>query len=517
MSKNLSISQQNRFPNFFPLISSLAFVGIPIILIKRDFWDGVIIRYANDSGNLDGIKEMLTTSGWEIQFYIVQIQFFLSKITGVSFHVTNVVLILISLLLVVYMVQFIAGNLLELKQPYVLFAGAFVGLMPYWSGTVSSVLNIHTFCLAIGLIGLKLYLGNRKILVVSGLFLVILSFQLNSLLLFLPVIFFLCTTINKSGGNKFKASNIKLAIILFASVFYFTSKRKVDPPTGAYSGYNDFQNFLTLNFYKNLFFNVASFSTFLIFPLITLFLSLLVMIGSKKQLISIRVSHREAMSYFFVVIIAVSAVLPYLMVGKFSDVRNLVGWSYRHTILLSIPLALLMALILSSIFERIREDAPLRNTFLNSVGVLSCSLLASFLITNFVVLQNRSTFENDLKVMLAEKVVAPSNGLVQIIGPGIPVPEYANYEVNYLLDEVYPGLRYWGALSSQLDSDFGVPKNIAQFKSETYLYKVVGKQYSTIIYIKAVGYHTVLDAFRNVFLFSNEKSISLDKIVVLNQ
>ena len=486
------------------------------MLIKRDFWDGTVIRYAADSGNIEGVREMLTSSGWELQFYLVRIEFFISKMIGMSFHSINVILLLISLLVIVHMVQFIAKNLLGLKQPYVLFAGAYAGLMPYWSGTVSSILNIHTLCLAIGLMGLKLYLGNSKIRVAFGLFLIILSFQLNSLLLFLPVVFFLCIIIKKFGGYQFNTSNVKLVFILLASVAYFASKRKIDPTIGAYIGYNEFQNFSTLNFYKNLFFNIVSYSTFLIFPLFTLLLGLLVMICFKNQLINTKVLISEVRSYLFVAIIAVSAVLPYLMVGKFSDVRNLVGWSYRHTILFSVPLALLMALILSSIFERVKKDSPIRTASLNAVGVLSCVLLVGVLITNFVVLQNRSTFENDLKALLAKKVVAPSNGLVQIIGAGIPVPEYANYEVNYLLNEVYPGLRYWGALNRQFNPDFGVPKNISNFKSETYLYKVEDKQNSTAIYINAVGYRSVLDAFRNVILFSDKKSISVNDIVVLS-
>jgi hypothetical protein len=517
MSIENIINRPQRAVMFLPYLSPLIFVGIPILLIESDFWDGVIIRYGTESRNLIGVKEMLTTSGWELQFYLVQIELFISELMGISFHSINVVFLLISLLVIVYMVQFIAINLLGLKQPYVLFAGAYVGLMPYWSGTVSSILNIHTLCLAIGLTGLKLYLGKNRIRVAIGLFLIILSFQLNSLLLFLPVVFLLCIILNKFGGNQFNTSNIKLVFILLASVTYFTLKRRIDPPIGAYIGYNEFQSFSTLNFYKNLFFNIVSYSTFLIFPLFTLLLGLLVMICFKNQLINTKVLISEVRSYLFVAIIAVSAVLPYLMVGKFSDVRNLVGWSYRHTILFSVPLALLMALILSSIFERVKKDSPIRTASLNTVGVLSCVLLVGVLITNFVVLQNRSIFENDLKVILAEKVVAPSNGLVQIIGAGIPVPEYANYEANYLLNEVYPGLRYWGALNRQFNPNFGVPKNIFDFKSETYLYKVEGKQNSTSIYIDAVGYRSVLDAFRNVILFSDKKSISVNDIVILSQ
>ena len=101
MIKNF-INKPRRILSFLPYISSLVLVGIPITLIQRDFWDGVVIRYAADSGNLDGAREMLTTSGWEIQFYLVQIELLISKIRGMSFHSINVILILISLLLIIY-------------------------------------------------------------------------------------------------------------------------------------------------------------------------------------------------------------------------------------------------------------------------------------------------------------------------------------------------------------------------------------------------------------------------------
>jgi hypothetical protein len=502
-----------KLRSFFPYISSLVLIGIPIGSIKEDFWDGVVITYAFKSGNLDGIEEMLTSSGWELQFYLVQLQLLISRELGVSFHSINVASILVSVLLIIYVTQYLAKNLLGLKPPYVLFAGTLIGAMPYWSGTPSSILNIHTVCLALGLIGFKFFLEKHMVPVIFGLFLMVLSFQLNSMLLFLPTILLVTILAKKGNATKFNVLYIKLFILVLASVSYFVLKRKIDPPTGAYTGYNQFQDFSSLNSYKNFLLNTISYSTFLIFPAFTLLLGIITIVIHKKYLVKKSFLRLELKNYLYIILMAISAILPYLMVGKSSDIRNLVGWSYRHTILLSIPLALLIALILASVFERIKENSPKRRISLSTVGIFSYFLMVGLLLVNFAVLQNRSVFLNDLKILLAAEVSTVPKGLVQIVGPGIPTPEFANYEVNYLLDEVYPGLNYWGALTEKVIPDYTVPKFVSKSNKATYLYQFSNKQNSTVIYIEAVGYDLIYGLFPEGLISNDKKRISLVKVV----
>lgn len=505
--------RSHRVVKFIPYISSLFIVGVPLALIKDDFWDGVIVKYAFESGNFSGINEMFFTSGWDLQFYLIQLQFLVARELGVSFHSINMLLILISLILIVYVTQYLAIHLLDLKSPYALFAGTFVGSMPYWSGTPSSILNIHTFCLALGLIGFRFFLEKHRVPVIFGLFLMVLSFQLNSMLLFLPTILLITILAKKGNAIKFNVLYIKLFILVLASVSYFILKRKIDPATGAYTGYNQFQDFSSLNSYKKFLLNTISYSTFLIFPASTLLLGIIMIFIHKKYLIKKSFLQLELKNYLYIILMAISAILPYLMVGKSSDIRNLVGWSYRHTILLSIPLALLIALILASVFERIKENSPNRRISLSLVGIFSYFLMVGLLLINFAILQNRSVFLNDLKTLLTAEVSTLPKGLVQIVGPGIPTPEFANYEVNYLLDKVYPGLNYWGALSGKVIPDYSVPKFVSRSNKATYLYQFNNKQNSTVIYFEAVGYNLIYGLFPEGLISNDKKKISLVKVV----
>jgi hypothetical protein len=485
-------------------------MGFQLFRSKIDMWDGTIISYAAKTGDFEGIKHWFFDSNYQIQYFLIRLTAGIAEFLGVSFHTFNILIILFALCVVISQTKVLACKIFGLSREFSIFAACLVAVMPVWNTLVSSVLTYHVLALGLGLFGFKLLLDKSKTLNACGLLFCGISFQLNSMLLFLPSLALVAFLTRTEAENK-KIRLQHTGILLALATLYFTLIRTFHPPTGEFVGYNGFVTPFNIDWFTTSLIDIKGFLTFLVIPILVLLIfTPLIVSRSKSQLKDRMLATARNKRNYMLIALMIFSVIPYLAVGKHANIRDFTDWSGRQGFTLVVPLAIFTASMLETFIGPKDSAFVTTDKWLVFTAFFSLISISSILVLGLATKINRQDFEFDLRSELTDRVAEPAPGTLQIIGDGIPGPIFRGFESNFLLFETYGKIVWWSRISNSLEESFEIPALISKsIPASNSLFEKSLLNCRTLIRLDVVGYVGRLDALRSFFKLPQERHVRI--------
>lgn len=459
----------------------ILFIYYPLTLAKHDMWDGVIIEFASKIKNLSGLKAWFFESGWIFQYFQLKYFINIALYFNLNYKIINDLSILIFGLLFIKEVEYISLTIFKLSKNSTLFVLCLLSIFPTWSVLLSSVLTFYFLCLVLSLLSLRFLHSNHLVLNVFSIILLLIIYNYNSLLSFIPILSYLYD--NNIDDKGFKKPSYKTVIILIFAILYYVYFKILHPPSGLYVGYNIIK--LDKKFISIFLNSLYGYSTFLILPI---FLLLFV-----KKL-----TYKQNKQLFYIFVLFTSSIIPYTLVGRYVDIFSFIDWDYRHAFLISLPICIFFGILFDS-----------SKLYINIYKIFIYFLHLSLLLSGFFVKFNRKIFEEDLINVLKKQKIVFKNSNIQIIGDNLPLPHIRPYESNYLFYKLNNSQNNWTSISNKYNPNNNIPiyiinKHNYQLEN-VFIYEKINKK--LIINIKVIGYKTKKDILLNFFNLNNNKSI----------
>lgn len=475
---------QKKLINIFPYFLFAFFVYIPLNLAQYDMWDGTIIEYAYKKQDFRGLKSWFFDSGWYFQYFQIIFYFKTALFFNIKYKLVNDFSILLLGFLLINEVKFISLNIFNLSKSATIFSLSLLAVYPAWSTLLSSVLTFYFLCFVFGIMSIRLLHTNNRFLNFTAIILILFTYNFNSLLSFLPILSYLYDIYSKK--NKYYPS-YKTVFIFIISILYYIYFKIVNPPTGLYNNYNVIA--LSNESIKLIFKSILGFMTFLIIPLFLVILNKSLYNNIKQQL-------------FFILILFIAGAIPYIIVGRFVHLFSFKEWDYRHAILLSLSLSIFFGILYDNINKLKLINLLIFSSF---ILITLCSLLIKL---------NRQKFETDLINILKNHDSIYTNSVIQIIGEGVPYPNFRVYEGNYLYYIGYNIDNNWVNISNKFNPLFIVPNDILINENYRlgYILNTNNKPNKNIlIRISVTGYTKPYDMIKNVLNVNRSKSICINE------
>ena len=363
------------------IIGYLFLVIIFFIIVSsgHDMWDGIVASYASEVNDISGSRASMLAHGWYLQHFMHVIMFQLAANLHLTFFQISSALSLVLIVLMAREVILLSKKVFHLEDFFVNVAFCLFIIFPVWQIFFSSVHIIFIFCILLGFVGTR-YVHTEKLLLkkCAGYLFIILSLQLSSMLVFVPVLSYAYES-NKRNPNIISLPSRLTWFIFSLSVLSYALRNIIFPPVNEISGaYNQLINPLSSpESFKLVLGGILSYSTFLILllPLSFLFLSNMLLIKSYlKEFYKKIYANRSTL--FLLVILLVASVFSYVMVGKYSmlSAEYVMQWEMRHSILLA-PVA---AIFIAWLFQIVSLDYP-RSSRDNVFIILTMLLSLTFL------------------------------------------------------------------------------------------------------------------------------------------
>lgn len=361
------------------IVCTLIGLILPQWLVTTDMFDGANIWFARFIQNPEGIFLWLSNANWWLAVLHYKLWFFLSDVTGVSYLVF--VKLAMSAMLVCLYVEcvFFGREVLRLNSPQAQLAGLLCVASPCLYILVNSASNLNLFCLWFVLLGHRLYWSGSAKIRTIGLFVLVVSFQINSNLVFALALEFVRWIDNP---QQRKQRMLWFLVLVVTAITVYVSMRLLSPPQQIFVEYNKLLNPFDLQSLRRIFRASAMFLTWGIIPLFA-FLALAVTGPLYRRIAppSCKSHDYEAITwsrYAVLLFLSAAAAFPYIMVGKgpplftptqYGDglteqvLRSVHSWyfaptwantSMRHGLLLSIPIAFLTWFVAQDTLKRLR-------------------------------------------------------------------------------------------------------------------------------------------------------------------
>lgn len=490
------ITRGSIFFRGLPYASALVFLGIPLAAAKDDMWDGSIIAYAMETRDFTGLRSWFFTSGWEKQYWLLRAEQWIADTTSLEFRWVNGLLLMSGMLLLVFETQSIAVRDLRLTRTWAVAAGTLVATFPAWHVLLSSVLTIHLLCISIGLTAVRLLRSSRLSGRLVGFVLMLLSFQLNSMLLFVPVLSYVGDLMRRWDSSKRLLPSATSATILAAAVCYYGVQRLLNAPTGVYEGYNELLLPFSSSAALTLLASFMRYATFLFIPSIGVLLLVVVSSLLSNSNRSLNTLTDNRVRTIAVIGLVTAAVVPYVFVGKSASLTSYMDWDGRQAFPLAPALSLFTVVVLHFTLERMPLARKKRRLAFGMVVAAILAAQAGLLVAGMGVKLNRQSFETDLKDQISQFAEDIPSGTVQVVVAGLPGPAFRDYESNYLLFRATGAANRWATITSDLGSTPQIPD---WFESEgvpraAYAFDQITGNCHTVIKAEARGYQGLRSA-----------------------
>lgn len=470
--------------------------GIPMMFFRYDIWDGAIIDYNLQVNKIESLRTWFFTSGWELQYYLIKFQYLLSEWLNVSSRSVILTISLVALIILSNEIYLLSKNIIRLPDRYAIFSSVLFLLQPTWNVLVSSVMNIHIVCLSLGMIGSRLLLDVKKQKKIVGASFVIIAFQLNSMLLFIPTLILVVKLIEALHTKSHTTHKREFFITLAMAITYFCLQRIFNPNEGAYSNYNNFaipNSVQAMSFYLR---DILHFSSFLIFPFLAIVMTIPKMM-SHRSFSTGKQEHFTKLSLYLLMLLAAAAI-PYILVGKSTNLFDLTDWNQRQSFIVTVPVAILTGLFLAETDQTSKSRPLIRIRVITSSVILIVSL--SLLLNSFAIKLNRQIFEDKLVASLQQIEELPKPGLFQINGVGIPGPAFRTYESNFLLYRAYSSASWWSLIQKTREMNFSYPTIQGPHNSGVDVYQPSIEKCASLVRIESVGFeNSVLNVVQTYF------------------
>ena len=497
-----------RLRNYFVLLPGLSLflitITIPILLSPRDMWDGVVIAFAMEQNNYEGIFSYFMESNWIFQYPLSILIIELSKLFSLGYKDMNAIFSFITFVFFLNESRIFSSKLLRLSKFENTTLILLISTFPVWGVLFSSIMTFHLFCMFTGLLSIRLIHSNKVFYGILGFLLLIISFNFQSLLTFLPVLSFVYDKMNsKDTGNKFlKYFSKKTFLVLLTSFFVYSLLNVFYPPTGLYEDYNSVSVFSVFGFSQIGISSILYF-TFLIPLLSSMGLFLLFMILFPRMTTSFKLENIDYNLTLLLIILLFSSIFPYIMVGKNTYLFDIEDWNLRQAFPLSLPISLFIVHILKSIHSN--------NKFFFGTQI-TVLIFLNFIILSYGTIKktNREIFLSKLEVELSKKKdLIPSGGVIEILSQDIPHPVPRFYELNYLMYKSLGHFKNWWIIGNYKDANFVIPEDILKNKSyqTNYIfeYNPHDRKNHTVIDIKSENFIGFRNQIKNLIDNNNSK------------
>lgn len=438
-----NLLKNTQTPTLFaiPFLLVIAFVGIPILLSPMDFWDGRILYHSFETHQYLAVDDWFKSSGWHLQLAIVRSMHLpasLFSALGTSLLRT---ISLISLLGLIYESYKFARYCIFLNHFESLFVAVIVACFPAWSTLLSSVLFIYILCTWLVFLSMRLILTSCSYInIAMGYLFLLLSFQLNSNFLFsvaIPPVFL----VNYYFNNGFLPSKLisRFYPPIFLSIICFFSLRSFFKPSGLYSNYNSI-NLGFLSNPANLLYGYSHYMSFTIVGLVTIsFVAICLRIKNilNQDAPTLNSKSINLLPLYTGLFLLFFATFPYVAVAKYTNIKALDEWSYRHVFLSALPCALIFVGYSRYITSVL--NLPKTSKFLCITAVVT--LFACIQLSSTWIKLSRSAYEAGIIESL-KAIPPPPSGIVVLVPPHQLKPSMRYYESNWLFYKAY-GLENW--------------------------------------------------------------------------
>ena len=435
-----------------PLAAGM-FVWVCLVLRKLNLWDGVIMSYAFETGRYSGIKMQLMDADLESVYYLIRSEFMIANLLRTSFELVDRFLLLLSMSVICICLYNIMRLRFLLSSFWSKYALCIFLTFPVWHVLASTTQTFYIFFLASCMTGMHLVYKDSKYLRICGCLLIVISFEMNSLLLFTPALALLYSWTENPNG-KFKKTITLPVFILLLSTGYWAISRSLTVPSGQYVGYNKMVQPFTLEGWRVLKQGISDYSTFLILPMIGISITCAAAVLFRSKFTSYDsgdgLSNRSAI---VVVPLSLAAVYPYVLVYKSTPVDDF-DWLGRHAILLSVPLSIAITFLVMHLVNQV--PAYWGKKLLVALAFLVTISPQGFLLANGLGMK----FERELVDQKLIQVLKPHripSGIVEVVGLPPQVPDHRVYESNYIFYRAYGDSKWWTRIGPLPDPNFVEP------------------------------------------------------------
>jgi len=409
----------------------------------HDMWDGVVTSYGHEVNDISGSRASMLAHGWYLQHFLDLILFELASNLQITFFQISSATSLVLIGLMAREVMLLSKKIFFLEDFFAKIAFCLFIIFPVWQIFFSSIHIIFIFCILLGVVGTR-YIHTEHLLLKQciGYLFILLSFQLSSMLVFIPILSYVYES-NKRYINQISLPSKLTWFIFSLSVVVFALRQIIFPQVNEISGaYNQLINpFSSPESFKLVLGGILSYSTFLILllPLSFLFLSNMLLIKSYlKEFYKKIYANRSTL--FLLVILLVASVFSYVMVGKYSmlSAEYVMQWEMRHSILL----APVVPIFIAWLFQMVSLDYP-RSSRDNVFIILTMLLSLAFLLIGVASKLNRHEFEAQFISSLKSQEITP--GTVYLVLDSTSVnttPLMRAYELNNLFYRAFGSIEY---------------------------------------------------------------------------
>jgi hypothetical protein len=502
--------QEINQSNVLTLILYLILIGLPLLRQKYDMWDGTIISYSLETNDLEGLKKWFNDSNWELQYFYLIFQNLIAVHLGVSYLTVSKSFTLLLLWALFKQVNWIAGVCFNFSKKQLYFSKILIILLPIWHVLHSSVLSYQIFLITLGLFGIRIYLLNIRVINYIGIAFCSISYQLNSLLLFLPVLCFICALNVKNW--VFEKKLFKLALyLLIIGLFYFMYMRLFNTKEGLYQNYNEFKVSLSYISFQEMSLNLLKFSTILIFPLMFfIWNSFRIMIVTRdKSFFSFLKKYQSKLFFSFFTLFIIS-IAPYVLVGKSAHTLD-ESWGSRYLFLASIPITWLCAIAFSFNNKTMSAKSFTSRIIINSKLIIIFLLIMSLSVFQTYSKVNRDIFTEKLIQELVIQNYEIPPGRVAFFGKSIPKPIFSEgYEANYVLFKAYSKILWWTRIQEEKTQVFMIPEWVNNYPPSFTLFRNFGENCLTSIEIQSEKYSSMKEIFLGA---ANSQTVSTIRVL----
>jgi hypothetical protein len=378
---------------------------------------------------------------------------------------------------------------------------------PSWHVLASSTQTYYFVSLALTMCGVHFIYRGKRHLALVGVITLLMSFDMNSLILFAPA-FALIYEATQNVTKSIAKRCIRPFGIAFIGILYWFVSRALSQPSGLYAGYNKMVNPLSLDGWRVLKTGFTTYSTFAILPVlgITVLTCLVILFGSSNQrLRSLSRGNFTALSALIPLCFA--SVLPYIVVQKSTFIDDF-DWDGRHAIPMSIPISLLVMLATHSVFLQLTVRGRWRSVWKIIVVALMVAPQSFILMHGLTMKLGRQEFEEKLINELKTEQVKP--GVVEIVGLPLFIPDFRVYESNYLMYRAFGETKWWTRIGQAEDPSFTVPDWIQRVDyQKIYIYQPPQTACRTIIQVSLTNYGGFWEGARSMIRLANKSSVRI--------
>jgi len=492
----------------------LFIIGVLIFLPNYDFWDGRIISHAFATKDLTGVDLWFASSGWYIQLYLIKFVYYIQANTFLSGIFLIKLISFFSLVGLVNESTKISKKIYQFSESESKLFAISIAVFPAWSTLLSSVLFIYIFCTWLVFLGVRLVMNSKSILKKNiGFLLTALSFQLNSNFLFsigLGFSFYLYSMrLKRELDILEKDLRSRFVGIIILSFLSYGFLRLLFIPYGLYEKYNQLSILTLLR--SILVADKFGFASFPIIIFISIFLTTLFFTRNLPNWSNFKQNKKLILfsPLFHGLLLFICASLPYLLVGKFTNIFDIYDWNQRHSFLLSFPIGLII-IGLGRLINNLKLASLKNSKIIISPTIL---LLFCLLLTGFFTKLSRASFESGIINQLNSQPIPPP-GMLKIetnykINPGMRF-----YEVNWLLYQAFNKEFWYSNINRNITTDREKPTLKLIRANETYKNKFIMSDFSPSCntLIKVNGENKIQDTF-NWILFNEPPKKFSSKIV----